>query len=101
MLVDTSATETEDETKQSPKRGVPSQRGRKKKIMVDRASSKEMKRKGRRRRKSKDKTLNRLTSFKARKNATNNNRKLNLPKPPTPKVQLAPVHACVTLKLIK
>ena len=113
VLVDTSATETEDETKKSPKRGLAttSQRGRKKKLLGNNAHNRaDMKRKGRRaRRKSKDKannsqpsSLNRLTGFKARKNAVAstvaasnaanaapNHRKLHVQQkqPATPKVR--------------
>ena len=111
MAIDTSATETEDETKQSPKRsGMGATRGRKKKLLggttTHHSSNNKLagdkKQKGRRKQrrgKSLDKAgqqqapgINRLTGFKARKNAATtapNHKKLHIQKGPavnTPKV---------------
>ena len=80
VLIDTSATETEDETKQSPKRPGQQQRGRRKKIV----DKKENKKKGRKSNKDKEMKKNNR-QFKTRK-LQQAAKKIQLPK--TPKVRL-------------
>ena len=76
VLIDTSATETEDETKQSPKRTGP-QRGRKKKVV----EKKENKKKGRKSNKDKEVKKNNR-QFKSRKLQHAANKRMQLPKAP-------------------